>query len=87
MIGRFHLLMLYPLPQSHCTASIYHVEVEEGDEVEEEAAEADGGGGPERGQHQADVVDEGQLGGVHSLSRSSSRRRRRKGGVGWQVAV
>jgi hypothetical protein len=66
LVGRFHLLMLYPLSQSHRTPSIYHVEVDEGQEEEERVADAEGAGGPERGQHEADVVDERKLGGVHS---------------------
>jgi len=66
LVGGFHLLMLYPLSQSHRTPSIYHVEVEEGQEEEEGVADAEGAGGPERGQHEADVVNERNLGGVHS---------------------
>lgn len=60
------LMSAYVRGAEEVAACTHHVEVEEGEEVEEGAAEADGGGGPERGQHQADVVDEGQLGGVHS---------------------
>jgi len=47
-------------------SSTHHVEVEEGQEEEERVADAEGAGGPERGQHEADVVDERKLGGVHS---------------------
>lgn len=46
--------------------STHHVEVEESEEEEEGVSDANGAGGPERSQHEADVVDERQLGGVHS---------------------
>lgn len=57
MVGRFHFLMLYSLPQPHSAASIYHVEVEEGEKEEEGVGAANGARGPERGQDEGDVVE------------------------------